>query len=201
MAVYKIAPNSSGEIGMGQMRYGLSASADYNASNIHTTSNTSIETLVVNSTNYQSDLASKTWDTSQPYGFAEMYGQTWEDAFLILFTQPSDANCGKGNGEIFVDGISQTTFSKLSSSSPSPLSFNFSGSASETITISASADSPTGASCIESFTSTNIEIYTGPSVSNLTLRVTVSSNSSPGHYSFNHSSNEDVIRVVYVPTA
>ena len=200
MAVYKIAPDSSGEIGMGQMRYGLSASADYNASNIHTTSNTSIETLVVNSTNYQSDLASKTWDTSQPYGFAEMYGQTWEDAFLMSFTQLSDANCGVGDGEIFVDGVSQTTFNKTPSASPSPLSFNFSASASETITISASAATPTGTGC-SGFTITDMKIYTGPSVSNLTLKRIISSNFPPQHYSFNPSLNDVVIRIVYDPTS
>lgn len=198
MAVYLIAP-ASGEIGMGQMRYGLSASAHYNASNIHTTSNTSIETLVVNSTNYQSGLASKTWDTSQPYGFAEMYGQTWNDDFVMLFTQSSDPNCGRGDGEIFVDGISQTTFSKDSSASPSPLSFNFSASGSQTITISASAATPIGTGC-SGVTTTDMEIYTGPSVSNLTLKDRIISNFPPQHYSFNPSPNDVVIKVVYVAT-
>jgi len=79
MATYKIAPDSTGEIGMAQMKYGLVNKADYNNSNGVTTE-INMETLVVNSTNYQSSLTSKTWDTSQPYGFGEMYGQTWDDA-------------------------------------------------------------------------------------------------------------------------
>jgi len=198
MAVYLIAP-VSGEIGMGQMRYGLSASAHYNASNIHTTSNTSIETLVVNSNNYQSGLASKTWDTSQPYGFAEMHGQTWNDDFVISFTQSSDPNCGRGSGEIFVDGVSQTTFNKASSASPSPLSFNFPASGSQTITISGSAGTPVGTGC-SGFTNTNIEIYTGPSTSNLTFKKLIVGNFPPQHYSFNPSPNDVVIKVEYVPT-
>lgn len=79
MATYKIAPDSTGEIGMAQMKYGLVNSADYNNSNGVTTE-INMETLIVNSTTYQSNLTSKTWNTSQPYGFGEMYGQTWDDA-------------------------------------------------------------------------------------------------------------------------
>ena len=79
MATYKIAPDSTGEIGMAQMKYGLVNSADYNNSNGVTTE-INMETLIVNSTTYQSNLTSKTWNTSQPHGFGEMYGQTWDDA-------------------------------------------------------------------------------------------------------------------------
>lgn len=79
MATYKIAPDTTGEIGMAQMKYGLVNKADYNNSNGVTTE-INMQTLVVNSTTYQSDLTSKTWDTSQPYGFGEMYGETWSDA-------------------------------------------------------------------------------------------------------------------------
>lgn len=78
MATYKIAPDSTGEIGMAQMKYGLVNKADYNNSNGVTTE-INMETLVVNSTTYQGDLSSKTWNTSTPYGFGEMYGQTWND--------------------------------------------------------------------------------------------------------------------------
>ena len=81
MATYDIAPATTGsEIGLAQMRFGLSASADYNASNIHSATSTSMETLVLNSTTYQSNLTSKTWDSSTPYSFSEMAGQTWDDA-------------------------------------------------------------------------------------------------------------------------
>lgn len=81
MATYDIAPATTGsEIGLAQMRFGLSASADYNASNIHSATSTSMETLVLNSTTYQSNLTSKTWNTSTPYSFSEMAGQTWNDA-------------------------------------------------------------------------------------------------------------------------
>ncbi len=78
---YDIAPATTGsEIGLAQMRYGLSASLDYNASNIFSDSPTDIETLVVNSTTYQSSLVTKNWDTSQPYGFGEMAGKVWNDS-------------------------------------------------------------------------------------------------------------------------
>ena len=67
MATYDIAPaNTGSEIGLAQMRYGLSASADYNASNIYSAGSTDMQTLVVNSTTYQSNLTSKTWNTSSP---------------------------------------------------------------------------------------------------------------------------------------
>lgn len=79
MATYKIAPDSTGEIGMAQMKYGLVNKADYNNSNGVITE-VDMNTLVVNSTSYQGDLTSKTWDTSQPFSFAEMYGETWDDA-------------------------------------------------------------------------------------------------------------------------
>lgn len=78
MATYKIAPDSTGEIGMAQMKRSLVNKADYNNSQGVTTE-INMQTLVVNSTTYQSDLSSKTWNTSQPYGFSEMYGQTWQD--------------------------------------------------------------------------------------------------------------------------
>ena len=68
MATYDIAPATTGsEIGMGQMRYGLSASADYNASNIYSAGSTDMQTLVSSSTTYQPDLDSKTWNSSSPY--------------------------------------------------------------------------------------------------------------------------------------
>ena len=79
MATYKIAPDTTGEIGMAQMKYGLVNKADYNNSNGVTTE-VDMNTLLVNPTSYQGDLTSKTWNTSQPYGFAEMYGETWDDA-------------------------------------------------------------------------------------------------------------------------
>jgi len=95
MATYKIAPDTTGEIGMAQMKYGLVNKADYNNSNGVTTE-INMQTLVVNSTTYQSDLTSKTWDTSQPYGFGEMYGQTWSDAIAATlnysFTNPTGAS-------------------------------------------------------------------------------------------------------------
>lgn len=81
MGTYNIAPATTGsEIGLAQMRYGLANKTDYNAANLHTAASTDMTTLVVNSTTYQGDLTSKTWNTSTPYGFAEMAGQTWDDA-------------------------------------------------------------------------------------------------------------------------
>jgi len=97
MATYKIAPDSTGEIGMAQMKRSLVNKADYNNSQGVTTE-INMQTLVVNSTTYQSDLTSKTWNTSQPYGFGEMYGETWEDVIIATvsysFIAPSGGTIG-----------------------------------------------------------------------------------------------------------
>ena len=120
MATYKIAPDSTGEIGMAQMKYGLVNEADYNNSNGVTTE-INMQTLVVNSTTYQSDLDSKTWNTSQPYGFGEMYGQTWSTAVTatINYNFSSLGNSlvitvkqgGSGGTTIYTGGAGSGTFS------------------------------------------------------------------------------------------
>jgi len=137
MATYKIAPDSTGEIGMAQMKYGLVNSADYNNSNGVTTE-INMQTLVVNSTNYQSSLTSKTWDTSQPYGFGEMYGQTWSDAIAATlnysFTNPTGGSfnvivrLGSSTGTILYNGGIDTD--------------SLSVSVGDTIYVSATADHP-----------------------------------------------------------
>jgi len=137
MATYKIAPDTTGEIGMAQMKYGLVNKADYNNSNGVTTE-INMQTLVVNSTTYQSDLTSKTWDTSQPYGFDEMYGQTWSDAIPATlnysFTNPAGGSfnvivrLGSSTGTILYNGGVDTD--------------SLSVSVGDTIYVSATADNP-----------------------------------------------------------
>lgn len=138
MATYKIAPDTTGEIGMAQMKYGLVNKADYNNSNGVTTE-INMQTLVVNSTTYQSDLTSKTWDTSQPYGFGEMYGETWSDAipatldynftnsiggsFFVLVRLGSSTgtilyNAGVGSGSLNVS-VGDTIYVSSTAATPS----------------------------------------------------------------------------------
>lgn len=120
MATYNIAPATTGsEIGMGQMRYGLSASANYNASNIYSVGSTDMQTLVSNSITYQPDLDSKTWNTSTPYGFAEMAGQTWSTAVTYsIFYSFSDSALGV-TGESYTIKANGVTLVNYTGTSPS----------------------------------------------------------------------------------
>jgi len=77
MATYAIAPTTGSEIGMAQMRYGLHNKANYNSGNLYTATATSIRTISQLPGDYQSDLASQTWNTASPYGFNELAGKTW----------------------------------------------------------------------------------------------------------------------------
>lgn len=142
MATYDIAPaTTSSEIGMGQMRYGLSASADYNASNIYSAGSTDMQTLVSNSITYQPDLDSKTWNTSTPYGFAEMAGQTWSTAVTYSI------NYVFTNGALGLSGINYT----IKSNGTTLISTSTAGSgtvtaaAGTTIEVSGSANASSGA--------------------------------------------------------
>ena len=144
MATYDIAPATTGsEIGMGQMRYGLSASADYNASNIYSAGSTDMQTLVSSSTSYQSALSSKTWNSSSPYGFAEMAGQTWSTTSVTYNINYNFLNGAIGlssiNFRIIVDGVDAINTS-------SPGSGTVTGSAGDTISVLASANASSGAS-------------------------------------------------------
>lgn len=116
MATYKIAPVSTGPIGMAQMKYGLVNKADYNHANGVTTT-ISMDTLVVSPTTYQGDLTSKTWNTSQPHGFSEMYNQTWEDVILATVSYSFIAPSG---------GTIGATIYKINTTTPNVL-FNQSG--------------------------------------------------------------------------
>ncbi len=99
---FTIAPaNSGSELGMAQMRYGLHNSANYNAANLYTGAPTGMRELVSGSTTYQGDLSSKTWNAAQPYGFDEMYGETWDAGFTVFISQQNTDNCGKGNGTVY----------------------------------------------------------------------------------------------------
>lgn len=87
MATYDIAPATTGsEIGLAQMRFGLSASADYNASNLYTAGATSLRTISQSPDDYQSNLTSQTWNTASPYGFGELAGQTWNDVIAATLS-------------------------------------------------------------------------------------------------------------------
>lgn len=111
MATYKIAPVSTGPIGMAQMKYGLVNKADYNHANGVATT-ISMDTLVISPTTYQGDLTSKTWNTSQPHGFSEMYNQTWEDVILATVSYQFIPPTG-GSISVTVFKNSQTTGNTL----------------------------------------------------------------------------------------
>jgi len=196
MATYKIAPDSTGEIGMAQMKYGLVNSADYDNSNGVTTE-INMQTLVVNSTTYQSDLTSKTWDTSQPYGFGEMYGQTWNDGLTILFNQSVNTDCSKYQGTVRVNGTTEVTFSKNSGSPASPNSDSIQVSPGDTILISVTAQTPTGQGCAG--LGSEVTIRTGPNAGSLTTRKTINSLNTDT-YSYTASTSEAYISIISVAT-
>ena len=147
MATYKIAPDTTGEIGMAQMKYGLVNKADYNNSNGVTTE-INMQTLVVNSTTYQSDLSAKTWNTSQPYGFGEMYGETWNDAVTYsIITNASPINCSKYVATITQNGTTISTINKNSNSSRTISNNAPTVNEGDTIVVTLTAQNPTGATC------------------------------------------------------
>lgn len=155
MATYNIAPATTGsEIGMGQMRYGLSASADYNASNIYSAGSTDMQTLVTSSATYQPDLDSKTWNTSTPYGFAEMAGQTWSTAVTYsIFYSFSDNSIGvtgesytiKANGVTLVNYTGSTfTTGTASAAVGATIEVSGSGNASSAASLEGKYRQPAG---------------------------------------------------------
>lgn len=113
MGTYKIAPDSTGPIGMAQMKYGLVNKTNYNHSN-GTTNPVSMITLVASPTTYQGDLTSKTWNSVTPYGFAEMYGQTWQDlaTYTYTFTESIGA-CSKYQVSMKVNGTTANVINNL----------------------------------------------------------------------------------------
>lgn len=145
MATYDIAPaTTSSEIGMGQMRYGLSASANYNASNIYSAGSTDMQTLVSNSITYQPDLDSKTWNTSTPYGFAEMAGQTWSTAVTYsIFYSFTDSALGV-TGESYTIKANGVTLVNYTGSTPT--TGTASAAVGATIEISGSGNASSAAS-------------------------------------------------------
>lgn len=195
MATYKIAPDTTGEIGMAQMKYGLVNKADYNNSNGVTTE-INMQTLVVNSTTYQSDLTSKTWNTSQPYGFDEMYGETWDYGLTIAFNQPVNTDCSAYQGTVQVNGTTEVSFNKLSGSPGSPTSDSIQVSPGDTILISVTAQVPTGTGCT-SFFGSDVTIKTGPNAGSLTDKKTIISPNTDT-YSFTASTSEAYILITSV---
>ena len=175
MATYKIAPDSTGEIGMAQMKYGLVNKADYNNSNGVTTE-VNMNTLVVNSTSYQGDLTSKTWDTSQPFSFAEMYGQTWNDQTpftLAVYAQPqTNNNCSAFTATVKKNGTVVKTISKTSGNNPvfSPTGQTFSVVDTDVILIEVSFANVSGVGCVGNFSETTVDIKTGSTVFNWTTK-------------------------------
>lgn len=200
MATYDIAPaNTGSEIGMAEMKYGLVNKADYNSSNAVTTE-INMQTLVVNSTTYQGDLTSKTWNTSQPYGFGEMYGETWNDAisYTLSIGGQSSSNCSKYTATVTRNGTLIATITKNSSSPPSS-TINATVTNGDTIVVSVTAQTPTGASC-GLYLGTDATIQTANSSLSYTNRAVASS---PGSTSYTFTANNvnfAYINIVGVPT-
>lgn len=175
MATYKIAPDTTGEIGMAQMKYGLVNKADYNNSNGVTTE-VNMNTLVVNSTSYQGDLTSKTWNTSQPFSFSEMYGQTWNDQTpftLAVYAQPqTNNNCSAFSATIKKNGTTVKTITKTSGNNPvfSPTGQTFSVVDTDVILIEVDFSNISGVGCVGSFSETTVNIKTGSTVFNWTTK-------------------------------
>ena len=176
MATYDIAPaNTGSEIGMAEMKYGLVNKEDYNSLNAVTTE-INMQTLVVNSTTYQSDLTSKTWNTSQPYGFAEMAGQTWDDVvdYVLNITALQQSNCDRYTATITRNGTTICNITKNSSSLPTISNAAPTVSEGDTIVVSVTAIAPTGVNCA-SFSGTDATMKTGNSSLSYTTRLVVSS--------------------------
>jgi hypothetical protein len=201
MATYKIAPDSTGEIGMAQMKYGLVNKADYNNSNGVTTE-INMQTLVVNSTTYQSDLESKTWNTSQPYGFGEMYGETWNDAvsYTLNISGQVTTNCSKYTATITQNGSTICTITKASSAQPSVSNNAPTVTEGDTIVVTVTAQTPTGAGC-SLFTGTDATIQTANSSFSYTNRATASSPNSTSYTFTADETNFKAVNINAVPTS
>lgn len=200
MATYDIAPaNTNSEIGMAQMKYGLVNKADYNSSNAVTTE-INMQTLVVNSTTYQEDLTSKTWNTSQPYGFAEMAGKTWNDAisYSLSIGGQSTTNCSAYTMTVTRNGSLIATITKSSGGSPSS-TINTTVTNGDTIVINATANVPTGAGC-GAFFGTDITVQTANSSLSYTNRAFASSPNSTSYTFTANNTNFAYINIVGVPT-
>ena len=199
MATYKIAPDTTGEIGMAQMKYGLVNKADYNNSNGVTTE-INMQTLVVNSTTYQSDLTSKTWNTSQPYGFGEMYGETWNDAVTYsIITNASPINntgCSKFTAFISKNGTQQQTFNKISGAQVATTGNSFNALSTDTILVSVTTSDGTGSGCAGGTTTVLIRTSNSPFGGYVTKK-TISGNFVTQTYSFNPSATESVIQLLF----
>jgi hypothetical protein len=202
MGTYKIAPDTTGEIGMAQMKRGLVAKADYDNSQGVTTE-INMQTLVVNSTTYQGDLTSKTWDTSQPYGFGEMYGETWNDQTpftIFIYGTPVSSNCSKFTGTVKKNGTVVATITKNSNSTTTGLT-SFSVVDTDTILMEVEAFGPTGAGCA-SYSETTVNLQTGNSAFSQTTRSSVTSGvGGSTSYSFTASTSEAYINFNHVPVA
>lgn len=197
---FTIAPaNSGSELGMAQMRYGLHNSVNYNATSSYTAAPTGMRELVSGSITYQGDLSSKTWNVVAPYGFDEMYGQTWDAGFTVFISQQNTDNCGKGNGTVYSSEVLKATFNKNSAAYPTIDTNNFEASSTDIINVFVTAATPTGEGC-SSFLGTDVVIQTGPSLGSLTTRKTISSIDSDS-YSFTASLSEAYINIAYTPTA
>lgn len=200
MATYKIAPDSTGEIGMAQMRYGLHNKTDYNAANA-LASQTDMLNLVSNTTTYQGDLVSKTWNTSQPYGFAEMYGQTWDDVstFTLYITAELSTGCEAYSGTVKKNGAVVSTITKLSGQNPTISTANLPVLATDTILVEGTSNIPTGAGC-SAYLGTDLAVGTG-TLFGYTNRFIVSSPGS-NSYSFNpNDTTEFAINFAGTPTS
>jgi hypothetical protein len=199
MGTYKIAPDSTGPIGMAQMKRGLVNKADYNHSQGVTTE-INMNTLVVSPTSYQGDLTSKTWNTSQPLGFNEMYGQTWNDAVsysIIASTSPiSSTDCSKFTAFVSKNGTQQITFNKNSGAQVVTSGNSFTALSTDTILVSVTTSDGTGVGCIGRTTTVLVQTSNSPFGTFLTKK-TISGNFVTQTYSFNPSATESVIRLAF----
>lgn len=199
MATYKIAPDTQSTVGLAEMATGLRSKTDYGTNLVFTYQPTSMNTLVVNPTTYQADLTSKTWNGTTPLKFSEMFGQTWQDTFTLSFNQSVNTDCSKYQGTVKVNGTTQVTFNKNSSSPATPNSDSIQVSSGDTVVISVEALAPTGFGCT-SFFGSDVTIRTGPNAGSLTVRKVISSFNTDT-YTFTASSSEKYIVVNSVATS
>jgi hypothetical protein len=200
MGTYKIAPDTTGEIGMAQMKRSLVDSQDYNNSQGVTTE-INMQTLVTTPTTYQGDLTSKTWNTSQPYGFGEMYGETWNDAvsYTLNISGQVTTNCSKYTATITQNGSTICTIIKSSGAQPSVSNSAPTVTEGDTIVVSVTAQNPTGASC-STWLGTDASIWTANSSFSYTQRAFVASFNSTSYTFTANATNFKAVNIKSVPT-
>lgn len=169
---FKIAPdNSSSPVGLAQMRYALVNKADYNHANSITNATSSLQQIVASPETLQADVSSSTWNQSQPYGLAEMYGQTWSEpaagpttyTFNLSVTNGGD-DCDKATVTIKKNGTTVATMLSVAGSSPSWSVSSFTATDSDTVLIEAQSQGGGGAGCLNTDTEVTVQRPSGTTV-------------------------------------